>query len=184
MLKRNKNFNVAFKVFSFLFSIVVLLSWNGNANAGDRKLIKVDGSSTVFPITEAVAEEFQILNRKIMVTVGISGTGGGFKKFSRGEIDISDASRPIKSKEVDFCKEGGIEFVELPVAYDGLAVMVNTKNDWVDYLTVKELKRCGNQQHRKRSRNGIRLDPNGQIRKYISMVLVLIPEHLIILQRQ
>jgi len=102
----------------------------------------VDGSSTVFPITEAVAEDFQIENRgKVMVTVGISGTGGGFKKFCRGEIDISDASRPIKPVEVELCRKNGIEFIELPVAYDGLAVMVNPANDWVDYLTVEELKK-------------------------------------------
>lgn len=105
------------------------------------KLIKVDGSSTVFPITEAVAEEFQKANSGIKVMVGISGTGGGFKRFGRGEIDISDASRPIKPKEVDLAKENGIEYIELPVAYDGLSVLVNLKNTWVDHLTVKELKK-------------------------------------------
>src|SRR3989338_2711074 len=105
------------------------------------KLIKVDGSSTVFPITEAVAEEFQKQYPGIKVMVGISGTGGGFKRFGRGETDISDASRPIKPKEVELCKENGIQYIELPVAYDGLAVMVNPKNNWVDYITVKELKR-------------------------------------------
>ncbi len=115
--------------------------FSGKTNAGERKLIKVDGSSTVFPITEAVAEEFQAANRGLMVTVGISGTGGGMKKFGRGEIDISDASRPIKSKEAALCAENGIEFVELPVAYDGLAVLINPENDWVDKLTVKELKK-------------------------------------------
>lgn len=106
------------------------------------QVIKVDGSSTVYPITEAVAEEFQKLEKgKTKVTVGISGTGGGFKKFGMGETDISDASRPIKPTEVELCKKNGIEYIELPVAYDGLAVMVNPKNDWVDYLTVKELKK-------------------------------------------
>lgn len=105
------------------------------------KLIKVDGSSTVFPITEAVAEEFQKQYPGIKVMVGISGTGGGFKRFGRGETDISDASRPIKPKEVELCKENNINYIELPVAYDGLAVMVNPKNTWVDYLTVKELKK-------------------------------------------
>ncbi|MEK7868348.1 MAG: PstS family phosphate ABC transporter substrate-binding protein [Candidatus Omnitrophota bacterium] len=104
-------------------------------------LIKVDGSSTVFPITEAVAEEFQKANSSIKVMVGISGTGGGFKRFARGETDISDASRPIKPKEADLAKENGIEYIELPVAYDGLSVLVNLKNTWVDYLTVKELKK-------------------------------------------
>ncbi|MBI5048633.1 MAG: PstS family phosphate ABC transporter substrate-binding protein [Deltaproteobacteria bacterium] len=105
-------------------------------------VIKIDGSSTVYPITEAVAEEFQKIEKgKTKVTVGISGTGGGFKKFCNGETDISDASRPIKPSEVDLCKKNNIEYIELPVAYDGLAVMVNPKNNWVDYLTVKELKK-------------------------------------------
>ncbi|MBL8014099.1 MAG: PstS family phosphate ABC transporter substrate-binding protein, partial [Candidatus Omnitrophica bacterium] len=103
-------------------------------------IIKVDGSSTVFPITEAVSEEFgKTGGGKVMV--GISGTGGGFKRFCRGETDISDASRPIKDKENVSCKEGGVEFIELPVAYDGLAVMVNPNNTWVDHLTVAELKK-------------------------------------------
>ncbi|MEK7842044.1 MAG: PstS family phosphate ABC transporter substrate-binding protein [Deltaproteobacteria bacterium] len=105
-------------------------------------VIKVDGSSTVYPITEAVAEEFQKVEKgKTKVTVGIAGTGGGFKKFCIGETDISDASRPIKPSEVELCKKNKIEYIELPVAYDGLAVMVNPKNNWVDYLTVKELKK-------------------------------------------
>lgn len=103
--------------------------------------ILVDGSSTVYPITEAMAEEFQKANPKVKVTVGISGTGGGFKKFCRGETGISDASRPIKPSEVEVCQQNGIEYIELPVAYDGLAVMVNPQNDWVDYLTVAELKK-------------------------------------------
>ncbi len=104
--------------------------------------IKIDGSSTVYPITEAVAEEFQKAKKgSIRVTVGISGTGGGFKKFCRGETDISDASRPILKKEIDVCKEQGIDYIELPVAYDGLAVMVNPKNAWVKSLTVDDLKK-------------------------------------------
>lgn len=105
-------------------------------------LIKIDGSSTVYPITEAVVEEFQKVEKgKTRITVGISGTGGGFKKFCNGETDISDASRPIKPTEVELCKKNNIEYIELPVAYDGLAVMVNPKNNWVDYMTVKELKK-------------------------------------------
>ena len=109
--------------------------------AGD-KIVKIDGSSTVYPITEAVAEEFQKAKRgEVKVTVGISGTGGGFKKFCRGETDISDASRPILKKEIDVCKEQNIEYIELPVAYDGLAVMVNPKNTWVSSLTVADLKK-------------------------------------------
>ncbi|MBK1679347.1 PstS family phosphate ABC transporter substrate-binding protein [Rhodocyclus tenuis] len=104
-------------------------------------LVKVDGSSTVYPITEAVAEEFQKAKKNaIKVTVGISGTGGGFKKFCRGETDISNASRPILKKEIDDCKAAGIEYLELPVAYDALTVVINPKNDWIKALTVAELK--------------------------------------------
>ncbi|MBL8413068.1 MAG: PstS family phosphate ABC transporter substrate-binding protein [Propionivibrio sp.] len=104
-------------------------------------LVKVDGSSTVYPITEAVAEDFQKSKKNaIKVTVGISGTGGGFKKFCRGETDISNASRPILKKEIDDCKAAGIEYMELPVAYDALTVVVNPKNDWIKSLTVAELK--------------------------------------------
>ena len=107
-----------------------------------ESFIKVDGSSTVFPITEAVAEEFQKTKKNaVKVTVGISGTGGGFKKFCRGETDISDASRPILKKEMDDCKAAGIEYYELPVAYDALTVMVNPKNDWIKSMTVAELKK-------------------------------------------
>ncbi|MDG1098436.1 MAG: substrate-binding domain-containing protein, partial [Bacteroidia bacterium] len=103
--------------------------------------IQIDGSSTVYPVTEAVAEEFRAVQPKIKVTVGVSGTGGGFKKFSRGETDISDASRPIKDKEIKACEENDISYVELSVAYDGLAVLVNPQNDWVDHFTVEELKK-------------------------------------------
>ncbi len=103
--------------------------------------VKVDGSSTVFPITEAVGEEFQKLHREVKVTVGISGTGGGFKKFCNGETDVSDASRPIKSSEKDACAKNGIDYIEIPVAYDGLSVMVNPKNEFVTCLTTAELKK-------------------------------------------
>lgn len=102
-------------------------------------VVRVDGSSTVFPITEAVGEEFQLLHRKVRVTVGISGTGGGFKKFTVGETDINDASRPIKGKEIKKAGEQGIGYIELPVAFDGLSVMVNPKNTWVDHLSIEEL---------------------------------------------
>src|SRR3989338_2606048 len=122
--------------------IIVFAAVVMSTNIHAAPVIKIDDSSTVYPITEAVAEEFQKIEKgKTKVTVGISGTGGGFKKFCNGEIDISDASRPIKPSEVELCKKNSIEYVELPVAYDGLAVMVNPKNNWVDYLTVKELKK-------------------------------------------
>lgn len=103
--------------------------------------IKVDGSSTVFPITEAVAEEFRGVQPKVKVTVGVSGTGGGFKKFSRGETNLSNASRPIKDKEKAACEENNIKYLELEVAYDGLAVIVHPENNWVDHFTVEELKK-------------------------------------------
>jgi phosphate transport system substrate-binding protein len=102
--------------------------------------IAIDGSSTVFPITEAVAEEFGLLTSgKVRVTVGISGTGGGFEKFCRGETQIADASRPIKASEVELCQQAGIEFIEIPLAIDGLTVMVNPDNDFVSCITVEEL---------------------------------------------
>jgi phosphate transport system substrate-binding protein len=106
--------------------------------AGD---VRIDGSSTVYPITEAIAEEFRVIQPKIKVTVGVSGTGGGFNKFSRGETDINDASRPIKAGEVESCTENNITYVELKVAFDGLAVLVNPENTWVDHFTVEELKK-------------------------------------------
>lgn len=104
--------------------------------------IHVDGSSTVFPITEAVAEEFQKAKKgEIRVTVGISGTGGGFKKFCRGESDVQDASRPILQEEIDACKKAGIEYFELPIAYDAMTIVVSPKNDWAKDITVEELKK-------------------------------------------
>ena len=105
-------------------------------------VVKIDGSSTVYPITEAVAEEFQKAEKNaIKVTVGISGTGGGFKKFCRGEIDISDASRPILKKEMEACAAAGIKYIELPVAFDALTVVINPKNAFIKQLTVEELKK-------------------------------------------
>jgi phosphate transport system substrate-binding protein len=101
--------------------------------------VAFDGSSTVFPITEAAAEEFGKTG-KGSVTVGVSGTGGGFKKLCAGEIDFAGASRPMKATEVEQCKAKGIETIELPVAYDGLAVVVNPQNDWADHVTVEELR--------------------------------------------
>ena len=111
------------------------------ASSAATGAVKVDGSSTVYPITEAVAEEFKKDNPGVDVQVGTSGTGGGFQKFCRSETDISNASRPIKATEVETCKKSGVEFVELPVAYDGLAVVVNPKNTWAASMTVEELKK-------------------------------------------
>jgi phosphate transport system substrate-binding protein len=106
------------------------------------QLVKIDGSSTVFPITEAIAEDFQKSTKgKVRVTVGISGTGGGFKKFCRGETDISDASRPILRSEMEACKAAGVQYYELPVAYDALTVVINPKNTWIKSLTPADLKK-------------------------------------------
>jgi phosphate transport system substrate-binding protein len=106
------------------------------------QIVKIDGSSTVFPVTEAVAEDFQKAKRQqVKVTVGISGTGGGFKKFCRGETDISNASRPILKGEMADCQKAGIEYFELPVAFDAITVVVNPKNAFIKQLTVAELKK-------------------------------------------
>ncbi len=106
-----------------------------------QQVVKVDGSSTVFPITEGVAEDFQKANKGIKVTVGVSGTGGGFKKFCRDETDVQNASRPILKSEMDDCKKAGVEYYELPVAFDALTVVINPRNTWLKQATVAELKK-------------------------------------------
>lgn len=114
----------------------------GSKTDGGTALIKADGSSTLFPVTEAVAEEFQKeKGGRVQVTVGISGTGGGFKKFTRGETDISNASRPILTEEIEQARANGVEYVELPVAFDALTVVVNKDNTWVESMTIDELKK-------------------------------------------
>jgi phosphate transport system substrate-binding protein len=132
-------------LFTALFLTMLGIGCRGagtNSSGGGPSVIKIDGSSTVFPITEAVAEEFQKeKSGAVKATVGISGTGGGFKKFVRGEIDVADASRPILTDEIAQAKANGIEFIELPIAYDALTVVVNTQNTWVTSMTVEELKK-------------------------------------------
>jgi phosphate transport system substrate-binding protein len=113
----------------------------GTGGNGEGGKVAIDGSSTVFPIMEGVSEEFSKENPNIKAPVGVSGTGGGFEKFTVGETDLSNASRPIKEEEKKIAEENGIEFTELTLAYDGLSVVVNQKNDWVDHLTVDELKK-------------------------------------------
>jgi len=125
-----------------LLTIALLALVGAVPRVAKAQIVQIDGSSTVFPVTEAVAEEFQKAKKgKVKVTVGIAGTGGGFKKFCRGETDISNASRPILKSEIEDCKKSGIQFIELPVAYDALTVIVNPKNDWVKTLTVPDLKK-------------------------------------------
>ena len=102
--------------------------------------IEADGSSTVGPYTTAAAEQFQSEQPDVQITVGVSGTGGGFERFCRGETDLSNASRPIKAEEATACKDAGIEYVEFQVANDALTVVVNKDNDWVDCLTTAQLK--------------------------------------------
>lgn len=115
---------------------------NNNSDSGNLSgEIKIDGSSTVYPITEAIAEEFRAVQPEVKITVGVSGTGGGFKKFSRGEIDINNASRPIKAAEAATAKENNLGYLELKVAFDGLVVVVNKENTWVNDITVDELKK-------------------------------------------
>lgn len=109
-------------------------------DGGGSGSVSIDGSSTVYPISQAMAEEFQI-ETGVRVTVGISGTGGGFQKFCNGETDISDASRPIRESETEACAAEGIEAIELTVAWDGLTVVANPENDWAECMTVDELRR-------------------------------------------
>ena len=122
-------------------AVLVTAGCSDSSDSGNARnaIVKIDGSSTVYPVTEAVSEEFQ-REHKVRVTVGISGTGGGFKKFCRGEIDIAGASRPILEKEMKACQDAGIQYIELPVAYDALTVVVNPKNDFIKSMTVEELK--------------------------------------------
>jgi phosphate transport system substrate-binding protein len=132
------------KTILFICTSVLIISCAGNSEKAIKTdqlggSIKIDGSSTVYPITEAIAEEFRDVEPNVKVTIGISGTGGGFKKFGRGEISIADASRSIKDKEEKICDENNISYIELTVAYDGLAVLVNPENTWVDFLTIEEL---------------------------------------------
>jgi len=153
-LKNKQTIRIASLVLALVLSISVLAGCGGTAattTAGSAasgstaaalsgKII-VDGSSTVFPITEAVAEEFSKLHKNVEVPVGFSGTGGGFKKFTAGESDISNASRPIKDSEKELAVKNSIEYVELKVAYDGLSVVINKNNTWATSITVAELKK-------------------------------------------
>lgn len=126
--------------FVIVAALILLFTGCGQSGGdGSGGRIQVDGSSTVYPITEAVAEEFMQENRAMRVTVGVSGTGGGFEKFVRGETDINDASRPISPSEVKLAEENGVNYIELPVAYDGIAVVANPDNDWLECISSQEL---------------------------------------------
>jgi phosphate transport system substrate-binding protein len=134
---------VKIKLLSFVASAAIAgsVAMISNEAFAQAKTIAIDGSSTVFPVSEAIAEEFQKANKgQVRVTVGISGTGGGFKKFCRGETDISNGSRPILKEEIETCKKAGIEFYELPLAFDALTVAVSPKNTNLKCVTVAQLK--------------------------------------------
>ena len=128
--------------YAVVVGLLIAGAVTGIAPSAEAQIVKLDGSSTVYPISEAVAEEFQKAKKgAIKVTVGISGTGGGFKKFCRGETDISNASRPILKQEMADCKANGIEYMEMPVAYHALTVVINPKNNFIKSMTVGELKK-------------------------------------------
>jgi phosphate transport system substrate-binding protein len=131
-------------IYVLTFGAFVISCGSKSSSSDESKLsgeIKIDGSSTVYPITEAIAEEFRFGNPDVKVSIGVSGTGGGFKKFARNESDINDASRPKKEEEAATCTENNIKYLQLTVAIDGLAVIVNKENTWVENITVEELKK-------------------------------------------
>ncbi len=129
--------------------------------------ISIDGSGTVYPVSEAVAEEFLKIEPKVKVTVGESGTGGGFKKFATGVTDISNASREIKDKEIELCKENGIEYIKLTVALDGITIVVNKENSWATSMTTEELKKLWEPNSTVKKWNDIRAEwPNEEIHLY------------------
>ena len=143
------NENMKSTIYTLLIATLIFVgcekpAGNGSSTTVNTELsgkIEIDGSSTVFPISEAAAAKFKKQYVNVDPTLGQSGTGGGFKRFTKGEIDISDASRPIKAKEFAACKESGVEFIEIPVAYDGLTIVVNKKNEFAKQITVEQLKK-------------------------------------------
>lgn len=147
------------KLAKITFAVAAALA-SLSSGAAFANTVKVDGSSTVFPITEVLAEDFGRANKgKLKVTVGISGTGGGFKKFCRGEIDISDASRPIRKSEMDDCKKAGIQFIEVPIGQDALTVVINPKNTWAATLSVDDLKKMWSPDSQGKVKNWKQVNP-------------------------
>lgn len=125
-----------------LGAVTALVAGVAGTSVAQAQTVRIDGSSTVFPVTEAVAEEFQKSKKnQVKVTVGVSGTGGGFRKFCRGETDVQNASRPITKNEIAECQKNGVQFIEMPVAYDALSVVINPKNAWLKEITIDELKK-------------------------------------------
>ncbi|MFA5296699.1 MAG: PstS family phosphate ABC transporter substrate-binding protein [Lutibacter sp.] len=154
----------------FMMSIALVLGSCGEKKEKESALtgsISVDGSGTVFPVSEAVAEEFLKVEPKVKVTVGESGTGGGFKKFGTGVTDISNASREIKDTEIALCKENGIEYIQLTVALDGITVVVNKENTWAKTMTTEELKKLWEPNSTVKKWSDIRAEwPNEEIHLY------------------
>ena len=155
----------------FVVAVLLVLFVSSGRNevplTGLKGSVKIDGSSTVFPVTEAVGEEFQLENKGVRVTIGSSGTGGGFEKFIGKEIDVCDASRPIKDEEKAKAEKAGIDFIELEVAYDGLSIVVNKENGFVKTLTVQELKKIWEPKSRVKTWNDIRSNwPKTRINLY------------------
>jgi phosphate transport system substrate-binding protein len=138
-----RNFKSVLSTITFSLCIVIH-ACNPGTNIEKSNLrghIRIDGSSTVYPITEAVAEDYRSFTPGVKITIGISGTGGGFNKFARKEVDITDASRSIKDREEIQLSNVGLDFLEIPVAYDGLVVVVNKENNWIDDISIEELKK-------------------------------------------
>lgn len=155
-------------LFIFLFSITAVIFTGCSTNEGKNRLsgeVKINGSSTVYPITEAVAEEFQRENPSVRVTVGVSGTGGGFKRFVAGETDINNASRPIEKEEKEKAQDNNIEYVEFSVAYDGITIVKNPQNNWCNNLTVEQLKKIWQPQSKIQKWSDI--DPNWPDKKIV-----------------
>ncbi|WP_342822280.1 PstS family phosphate ABC transporter substrate-binding protein [Candidatus Lucifugimonas marina] len=139
--EQRKLSKLALTLISVLIVAIIAACGGGESGSGNESTeITIDGSSTVFPISQAVAEEFRRDHPEVQIPVGISGTGGGFKRFVTGETDISDASRPIKESEAALAAKNGIEYTEITVAYDGLSIVLNRANDFVTCLTIDELK--------------------------------------------
>ena len=156
--------NIPKKLFELTLEVALattLVSCAGNVTSTQNPAIKIDGSSTVYPITQKVLEEFQATKKQSPdITVDFSGTGGGFKKFCSGETDINNASRPISATEMNSCKEAGVAYIELPIAFDALTIVVNPNNDWIDSITVEELQKIWSPEAEKTITRWNQVNPN------------------------
>ena len=142
MIKNELNkFSKIALIITSLLIVGIIAACGGSSSGADSSEILIDGSSTVFPISQAVAEEFRVDRPEVQIPVGISGTGGGFKRFVEGDIDIANASRPIEESERVQAEANGVGFTEFVIAYDGLSIVINKSNDFATCLTVDELKK-------------------------------------------